>query len=85
MCLPLHYTIHNRSSLQQRCAKKLSTINLLCQIRKGGPGDANLLKMVTTDKYQSQDVNSDHSNSKVSLMLFNAVLFLKEKITRITV
>lgn len=54
-------------------------------MRKGGPGDANLLKMVTTDKYQSQDVNSDHSNSKVSLMLFNAVLFLKEKITRITV
>lgn len=38
-------------------------------MRKGGPGDANLLMMVTTGKCQSQDLNPDHSNSKVSSML----------------
>lgn len=38
-------------------------------MRKGGPREANLIKMITTGGWQSQDLNSEHPNSKASFML----------------
>lgn len=38
-------------------------------MRKGGPRKANLLKVVTTGKWQRQDLNSEHSHTQGSFML----------------
>lgn len=45
----IHY-IRLFMSLQQSCGKKLSTINLIFQMRKGGPWEAYLLKVAPTGK-----------------------------------
>lgn len=78
----LHYTVHTDHLYKKQGVRNpVLFINLMFQMRKGGPGDADLCKMVASGKCQGRDLNSGHYYSHE----FRASFLEKKKNHKITV